>query len=68
MTDYGMFTNEGNVKVAEIITKGLNLKVNYDIETVWNWADDALARLALIPEFEEADDTAVREAVYSAII
>jgi|TARA_Y100000015_G_scaffold36640_1_gene38005 hypothetical protein len=66
--DYAMFSEAGNVKVAEIVTKGLDLKVNYDVETVWNWALDALERLARIPEFEEATDTAVREVVYDRLV
>ena len=66
--DYAMFSEAGNAKVAEIVTKGLDLKVNYDVETVWDWAMDALERLARIPEFEEATDTAVREAVYQSVV
>ena len=66
--DYAMFSKAGNDKVAEIVTKGLDLKAKYDVETVWDWAMDALERLARIPEFEEATDTAVREAVYDRLV
>ena len=66
--DYAMFSKAGNDKVQDIVTKGLDLKAKYDVDTGWKWAMDALERLARIPEFEEATDTGVREAVYQSVV
>lgn len=70
MTNYGMFTNEGNAKVENIVTMARNLHENlgYPLEAAWNWAQNELAGLGNYAETEEAEDTSVREAVYNAII
>lgn len=70
MTDYGMFTTEGNQKVEKIVSMARNLheQLGYSVESAWNWAQNELAGLGNYAETEEAEDTAVREAVYCAII
>lgn len=70
MRDYQMFTEEGNAAVAKIVDAAIELHEvsEYGLETVWNWACGELAALARKESFAEADDTAVREAVYNAII
>ena len=66
---YGMFTDNGNAKVHNIVTMARNLSENlgYSIEAALNWAENELAGLGNYAETEEAEDTAVREAVFNAI-
>lgn len=66
---YGMFTENGNAKVHNIVTMARNLSENldYPIEAALNWAENELAGLGNYAETEEAEDTAVREAVFNAI-
>jgi hypothetical protein len=70
MTNYGMFTDEGNAKVQNIVVKARNLHENlgYPLKSAWDWAQNELAGLGNYAKTEEAEDTAVREAVYNAII
>lgn len=69
MRDFNMFTEAGNAYVARIVSRAHQLTdAGYDIETVWNNALNELSALATKPGFEEADDTAVREAVYDSVI
>jgi hypothetical protein len=70
MRDYHMFTAEGNAAVAKIVDDARQLYDigEYGIEAVWNWAQNELVALTYNAKFEEATDTAVREAVYDAII
>ena len=70
MRDYGMFSAEGNAAVAKIVDDARQLSDigEYGIEAVWNWAQNELVALTYQKRFEEATDTAVREAVYDAII
>ena len=70
MRDYHMFTDEGNAAVAKIVDDARQLYDigEYGIEAVWNWAQNELVALTYNAKFEEATDTAVREAVYDAII
>lgn len=70
MTNYGMFTDEGNSKVETIVFMARNLHetLGYPVEGAWNWAQNELANLGNYAETEEAEDTSVREAVYKAII
>ena len=55
---YGMFSNEGNFWVDQIciLANLLNLK--------WSDIESELELLAQKPKFSEAQDTAVREAVW----
>ena len=66
---YGMFTENGNAKVQDIVTKARNLHENlgFPVEAALNWAANELAGLGNYAETEEAEDTAVREAVFAAI-
>ena len=70
MKDYGMFTEEGNAAVAKIVedARAIYDIGEYSVEAVWNWAQNELVALTYQTRFEEATDTAVREAVYDAII
>jgi hypothetical protein len=70
MRDYHMFTAEGNAAVQKIVDGARQLMdvSEYGIEPVWNWAQNELVALTYNAKFEEATDTAVREAVYDAII
>ena len=72
MKDFAMFTAEGNYMVSRIATAGREL-AGVDgpynaTEQAWNWALRELEKLATAEGFEEATDTAVREAVYDFII
>lgn len=70
MRDYNMFTDEGNAAVAKIVedARAIYDIGEYGIEAVWNWAQNELVALTYQTRFEEATDTAVRQAVYDAII
>lgn len=59
---YGMFTEFGNDAVAAIVRSAKVLKMD------WPAVEAELYSLAeRFPEFSEATDTAVREAVYTAL-
>ena len=68
MRDYAMFTTEGNVAVGKIVDRARSMVENEGLERVWNWVLNELEALGRTESFSEADDTAVREAVYDAII
>lgn len=68
MRDYQMFTAEGNAAVAAIVTRAQGMVENEGLERVWNWVLNELEALGRTESFSEADDTAVREAVYNALI
>jgi VIT1/CCC1 family predicted Fe2+/Mn2+ transporter len=70
MRDYGMFSKQGNAAVQKIVDEAIALYEvsEYGLETVWNWACNELEALGRLEGCEEATDTAVREAVYNAII
>ena len=61
MTYFAMFTNAGNNAVASLVTDAKRLGMD------WPQVDFALQVLARKPEYLEATDTAVREAVYCAL-
>jgi len=63
--NYAMFTNEGNQLIHRIVLAGQAL-AKFD-DNVWEWAEHELNKLSHAPGYEEATDTAVREAVYSAV-
>ena len=63
---YNMFTEEGNTKVAAIVSAAQALAKFEDRESVFNWSERELNNLSLREGYEEAMDTAVREAVYHA--
>ena len=70
MRDYGMFTKQGNAAVAKIVDEARALceVSEYGYKSVWDWACNELEALARLEGCEEATDTAVRDAVYFAII
>lgn len=61
MTTFAMFTNAGNIAVASLVTDAKRLGMD------WPQVEFALQILARKPEYLEATDTAVREAVYCAL-
>ena len=61
MTYYAMFTDAGNNAVASLVTDAKRLGMD------WPQVYFALQILARKPEYLEATDTAVREAVYCAL-
>ena len=71
MTDFAMFTAEGNQLVARIAAAGRDLAAvdgpRNPVEQAWDWAQRELEKLAAAEGYEEATDTAVREAVYDYI-
>lgn len=71
MKDFAMFTDAGNELVARIAEAGrelAGLDGPYDaVNKAIAWADRELERLSLADDFEEATDTAVREAVFTHI-
>jgi len=69
---YNMFTEEGNTKVAALVAQArqfADVDGPYNAtEQAWNWLLNELDALARNPAFEEATDTAVREACYDRFI
>lgn len=65
---YAMFTKNGNEKVAAIVSAAQALAKFEDVERVWNWTETQLEDLSQRNGFGEATDTAVREAVYDAVV
>ena len=76
VTNYDMFTDEGNYMVGRIVEAGQRLKAliihskseEDTNEEVWAWTQHELRKLATADEFSEAIDTAVRERVYDKLI
>ena len=69
---YGMFSKEGDAKVHALVEQareyaGVDGPIN-PVEQAWNWLLNELEALAHDPAFEEATDTAVREAAYDRFI
>jgi hypothetical protein len=71
MKDFAMFTAEGNQLVARIATAGRELATadgpRNPTELALQWAMRELEKLSCAEGYEEATDTAVREAVYEYI-
>jgi hypothetical protein len=65
---YNMFTQDGNRKVAAIVSAAQALAKFEDRESVWQWTERQLHDLSQRSEYEEAMDTAVRDSVRSAVI
>jgi len=65
---YNMFTQDGNRKVAAIVSAAQALAKFQDRESVWQWTERQLHDLSQRSEYEEAMDTAVRDSVRSAVI
>ena len=62
MTDFAMFTAEGNAAVQGIINSHDNAEVDHN--GLYDLVLGDLERLETVTAFREATDTAVREAVY----
>jgi endo-1,4-beta-D-glucanase Y len=62
--NYEMYTPEGNELVHRIVLAGQALAKFDPFERVWEWAQNELRKLSYAEGYEEATDTAVREAVY----
>jgi hypothetical protein len=67
VTNYDMFTDEGNYMVGRIVEAGRKLRMSDTDEQVWAWTQHELRKLATADEFGEATDTAVRERVYTKL-
>ena len=65
---YSMFSKEGNELVGRIVDAANKLKLTDGAEQAFVWADHQLTKLAYGENMAEATDTAVRGAVYEAII
>jgi len=70
--NFAMFTAEGNSKVAALVSQAREY-ADLDgpiqpVEMAWNWLLNELDALSEQPGFEEATDTAVREACYDRFI
>ena len=59
---YGMFTDAGNSAVDSIVEMARKHQLS------WPTVHDMLAALALEEAYDEASDTAVREAVYETLV
>ena len=65
MRDYQMFSSTGNAAVDGIVdTAAANFET---LNEAWEWAADELIALGSTSTYSEADDTAVREAVWEAL-
>jgi hypothetical protein len=64
-TDYEMFSSHGNAAVEGIVRQAIDAFDNR--EDAYDWAANELELLASTSTYSEADDTAVREAVYGAL-
>ena len=68
MKDFAMFTAEGNELVARIAAAGERLAAADGVVSAWGFCLRKLETLSYGQGFEEATDTAVREAVYEAVV
>lgn len=68
--DYGMFTDEGNEEIDELVNDVCNMVEDGKLspEAAVDYAMKQLTNTSEMTEFEEADDTAVREAVTMEIM
>lgn len=65
MRDFEMFSSTGNAAVEGIVD---NAAAHFEtIEDAYGWAAGELELLSTTSTYSEADDTAVREAVYEAL-
>ena len=69
---YNMFTKQGDAAVHKLVCEARQLAdvdgPDNAVEQEWNWLLNELDALARDPAFEEATDTAVREAAYDRFI
>ena len=60
--DYGMYTDAGNAVIGSIVDLARKHQLT------WHTVHDMLEAISLEEAYEEATDTAVREAVYETLI
>lgn len=69
---YNMFTDTGNAQVHKLVLTARDLAdidgPHNPTEQAWNWLVNELYALSQRAGFEEAYDTAVREAAYDRFI
>jgi len=68
MKDFAMFTDQGNELVTRIAAAGRELAAADGVDSAWEFCLRKLETLSYGEGFEEATDTAVREAVYQAVV
>ena len=65
MRSFEMFSGAGEAAVGGIVDQAIDAYDN--LNDAWDWAAGELELLAATSTYSEADDTAVREAVYEAL-
>jgi len=60
--NYGMYTDAGNAVIGSIVDLARKHQLS------WHTVYDMLAAVSLEEAYEEATDTAVREAVYETLV
>lgn len=65
-TTYEMFSSHGDAAVDGIVCQAID--AFDDRGDAWDWAANELELLSQTSTYSEADDTAVREAVYEALV
>jgi hypothetical protein len=68
MSEFGMFTAEGDQLVGRIVTAGQRIAAEDGAQIAWTWAHRALEKLSYADNFGEAMDTMVREIVYGEVL
>jgi hypothetical protein len=66
MRSFEMFSGAGNWAVAGIVDQAIDRFDNRN--DAWDWAANELELLASTSTYGEADDTAVREAVWEELV
>lgn len=66
MRSFEMFSGAGNVAVGGIVDQAIDRFDNR--ADAWDWALNELELLSATSTYGEADDTAVREAVYGELV
>lgn len=66
MRDFEMFSGAGNAAVGGIVRQAIDAFDNRN--DAWDWAANELELLSATSTYGEADDTAVREAVYEELV
>ena len=68
MSNFAMFTEEGNQLVSRSAEAGAKLAATDGARSAWTWAHRELEKLSRAEGFEEATDTMVREIVYGDVV
>ena len=68
MSEFGMFTAEGDQLVKRIAAAGEKIAAADGALDGWTWAHRELHKLAAAEGYEEATDTMVREIVYGDVV